>query len=451
MIKRKTLLVPFWMLLLIGGCSAPAAMETKTATRMPLYPDASFCVLSDTHLYDTRLGTEGSAFENYLENDRKLLKESMDILESAIGSIASEKCGFVLVTGDLTKDGEKICHQKAAEYFERLRTSGKKVYVIPGNHDVLNGQAERYSGGNTEPVANVTPEQFASIYSNCGYGDALFRDKDSLSYVAEPVGGLWLIALDTCRWRENLPGHEAVVGGKLYRPTLEWLKEMFRKAENAGKAVIVIQHHGILEHFPSQKKYYGEYVIDQNDDLSALYASFHTRIVFTGHFHAQNIAFRDFGNHHFLYDIETGSLVTYPCPYRKVEIDSRTQCMTVRRGEVSRITGKDEGFQAYAREFLLNGIARMSGSALIKMGLPQKDSEILAPQIASAFCAQYTGEKSNRPVEVLDISRVGWFSGFIASFRRDLLEGLWLERPGIDDNRLTIELTSGKSFPPESR
>ncbi len=63
------------------------------------YPEVSFMVFSDPHTYATELGTEGQAFEDYLARDRKLLKESTEILESATQAMMSEKASFVIAAG----------------------------------------------------------------------------------------------------------------------------------------------------------------------------------------------------------------------------------------------------------------------------------------------------------------------------------------------------------------
>ena len=59
----------------------------------PIYPQAEFAVLSDVHIYDTSLGTEGKAFNKYLNNDRKMLIQSLEIL-AIESTTAICPCGF---------------------------------------------------------------------------------------------------------------------------------------------------------------------------------------------------------------------------------------------------------------------------------------------------------------------------------------------------------------------
>src|SRR4030066_1513165 len=126
----------------------------------PAYPAASFIVFSDPHIYDPNLGTEGQAFEDYLADDRKLLRESAEIMEAAVAAIEDEKASLVLVPGDLTKDGERVSHELAVGYLSQLEASGKQVYVVPGNHDVKNGHSFKYVGDKTERVPNITSVEF---------------------------------------------------------------------------------------------------------------------------------------------------------------------------------------------------------------------------------------------------------------------------------------------------
>ena len=126
------------------------------ADNLAQYPNTDFAVMSDLHYYDTSLGTTGAAFEECMYSDRKLLKQSAELVDKAVDSIIDTGVKFVLVSGDLTKDGELINHQKVAEQFQRLEDAGISVYVVPGNHDVNNPGAVKYSGDVTERVENVS-------------------------------------------------------------------------------------------------------------------------------------------------------------------------------------------------------------------------------------------------------------------------------------------------------
>jgi hypothetical protein len=229
--------------------------EARALTRQapPPYPETRFVVLSDPHYHHPDLGTRGPAFQEYLATDRKLLAQSDAVLDAAIRQIRSENADFILVCGDMTKDGERYNHQSAAERLRELLPHAP-VYVVPGNHDVLNGEAFRYTPEGKQPVPTVTPAEFRKIYADFGYSRALAADLSTLSYAAEPVPGLWLLALDSCLWRENEPGAPHLVDGRFPPDTLAWIEEMLIRARRKDKAVIAMMHHGLVEHYPSNEK-----------------------------------------------------------------------------------------------------------------------------------------------------------------------------------------------------
>ncbi len=64
-----------------------------------------------------------------------------------------------------------------------------------------------------------------------GYGAAIAQDPDSLSYVAEPVQGLRILALDSNRYKENPPGHHPIAGGAFSEQTLAWIQTQLITAQ----------------------------------------------------------------------------------------------------------------------------------------------------------------------------------------------------------------------------
>ena len=62
-------------------------------------------IMSDIHVMAPELLVEeGTAFENYIKTDPKLLKESGEVLEKIVDEVLSRKPDRVLIPGDLTKD-----------------------------------------------------------------------------------------------------------------------------------------------------------------------------------------------------------------------------------------------------------------------------------------------------------------------------------------------------------
>lgn len=331
-------------------------------------PRVNIAVFSDPHYFSPRLLVKrGPAFEEYLNIERKMIEEGPAILESAIRAIKNTDVDIVLITGDLTKDGEEWDHLEFASLLWELKRVGKKVYVINGNHDINNPSSFSYNG-DVERVNNVTPERFKEIYKEYGYGEAISIDPNSLSYVVEPIPNLRVIAMDSCIYNPK-----PTTRGKFSKETLNWITSQISLARREGKFIIGMMHHGILEHFDSQKKLFPEYVIDNYETVASRLAEAGLRIVFTGHFHAQDIVKRTLSNGYSMIDIETGSLITYPSPYRIVEIDKDGINITSHFIEIINYNTKGKSFQEYARDSLRFGmdgaIKQMIISSITNQGL----------------------------------------------------------------------------------
>lgn len=408
----------------------------------PVYPDTDFIVLADLHYFAPELGTGGSAFEDYLAQDRKMLKEGPDILQAVIDDMENETADFVMVCGDLTKDGELLSHEQVAALLAGIRKQGKRVYVVPGNHDINNGDAMSFSGDTAAPVAGIDPAQFKALYHNFGYSEAIATDEDSLSYIVEPVPGLWLFALDSCRYRENAADGHPVTDRKFYDTTLAWIEQMLIDAIEQHKAVIGFFHHGVLEHYASNEKHFDDYLLDDFEAVARMLAAYGMRFVFTGHYHAQDItkkAWRSGLPDHFLFDIETGSMVTYPVPWRLVSLSGQSMAIAARRVEA--IAGHGDDFQDFARAFVLNGMTDIINEALTGYGVPAHDQDLLTPQIALAYVTHLGGDEK-RPDRCLNFTGVSPLGVLVGAVQGDLVRGWYCDLPP-EDNDLVIDMATG--------
>ncbi|HTZ52038.1 MAG TPA: metallophosphoesterase [Spirochaetia bacterium] len=433
---------------------APAG-ETPAAR----YPQGSFAVFSDAHLFLPELGMGQPSFEKTKYDDRKMFEHGLALLHAAIAGIRAARPAFVLVPGDLTKDGEEQVHLAMARELQALRADGIPVYVVPGNHDVNNPRAFRYVGNATERIPNVTPARFAEIYRDFGYGDALERDPSSLAYVAEPVPGLWLLALDACGYELN-PGrtHEYTPG--FFTPErLAWARSMLERARREGKAVIVMMHHGVVEHFPGQAKQFPEYLVRDRQPFARMLAQYGVHTVFTGHFHSQNVAGQWWAPDgrevrptdaaavpdaaRFLFDLETGSLVTYPSPWRLVRIDA-SQVMHVRSFHVTTVEDMPEGFPAYALDYARKGTEPYIIHVLRGYGISEAEATRIAVPISNAAIAHYAGDPVLGGTEMYPTTGLSPLGSLAVSMKKDIVEGMWKGALPHADNDVDIDLSSGR-------
>jgi len=400
-----------------------------------------FMVISDIHYFDPSLFTlpANADFQLYLAADRKLIIESSAILKNVLATVMTEKPDFLLVTGDLTKDGEKVDHLAVAALFKTLSDLGIKVLVIPGNHDVNNTAAMSYTGTSATSIANVSPAEFASIYGNCGYGNAVERDPNSLSYVSEPVNGVWVMGIDACHYA---PSETA---GSMSATTLAWVKSIITKAKNQNKILLSMMHHGMVEHFTGQSTMFSEYLISDWKNISTMLADSGMNVVFTGHFHAQDIA-KGTGTKGYIYDVETGSTVTAPCPYRTMTLNTLNKTLKITSGKIDGVTYSTipagTTFQAYAKNYLSSGMRVISYYMLNGAPYNVPAAAITGYKLdsifANAFIAHYAGDETPGATDNANIQTVKAVSATLGG----AIQNVWTD-PAPKDNNITIDLKTG--------
>jgi len=425
-----------WLFFLVFICALDPEPE---GAALRSQPQTTIAVISDPHYYDPSLGTVGDAFDHYLSSDRKLLREGPELLAEALRLVRESGADLLLVPGDLTKDGTLLSHQGIAGYFSRMEAEGTRVFVVPGNHDVNNGLALSYHEDSTIRVENVNPERFVRVHADFGYSEALNRDPSSLSYLAEPVEGLWLLALDACLYDLNDSTGHSHTAGKFKKETIRWMRSILTGKEARRKTIIAMMHHGILEHYRTQERYFGEYVVKKNLRVARMLAKNDVVTIFTGHYHANDITLKKWMDGTMIYDIETGSLVTYPCPVRMVELSGDT--MHIVTSYVDSLPSVPRDFPGYARACAETSLSEGARQVLLHMKLDPVEAGKLSPQIGEAFLAHLAGDEAEKK-PWMDLDSIHLKSRIMISFRKDLVRGLHNDLPPAD-NQLTIHLSTG--------
>ena len=441
--KKLSLILTVFCILSFTGCKKSNSDDQTT----PPKSTYKIAVLSDIHYMDPSLLVhDGPAFQAYLKMDRKLLAESDAILRESVSELLASKPDLVLISGDLTKDGELISHQSVAGFILQLINAGIKVRVTVGNHDVNNPHALKYDGATATRVPSVTADDIKSIYANSGYGDALYSDPNSLSYVSEPIPNLWLITIDAAEYYNNNDSTD-VTAGKIKPETMTWVLARLAEASQKGKTVIGMMHHGILEHFSGQSTMFPEYVVDSWSTVSDQLMNAGLKIIFTGHFHANDIVKKASGNN-FLFDIETGSTVTYPCPYRVITYikDSSLAITTNYITTINYAGLNGQSFPTYAKNILQAGMDTISKLTLMAppYNAPAQVAIAVAPRMRNAMMAHYAGDETLTADENALIQATIAQAGALGPMLNLYLMSLWTDLPP-KDNTLTINLKTGNS------
>jgi hypothetical protein len=224
------------------------------------------------------------------------------------------------------------------------------------------------------------------------------------------------------------------------------MREVLSDARARGVFVIAFLHHGIVEHFRGEKTWLGAYVVDHYDSVSELLARGGVRVAFTGHGHAQDITLRTFpgpGSRDFIYDVETGATVSWPSPWRMVEIEP-DGVMRIRSRFVAGIVDGPADFPGFAERRLRSMLQDTAVSTLQKMLVSDATARSLGAQIASAGLAFYRGDEPP-PWKPFDLAGADPLGALFAGAATSTLRDLQIDLPPAD-NDVDLPLASVPGF-----
>lgn len=296
-----------------------------TATTMMYADEKNFMVMSDMHVMVNSLWDQNHPEVFY--SDPKMVEHSHELFDLAVQRVIDNAPDFLLVPGDLTYNGEKKNHEYVAKKFAEIEEAGIEVFVVPGNHDVSDPGARDYSSGKAVKAANVTAAEFAKLYADFGYGDAVMRlDKgvDSLAYMTYFADDIAIIGLNTNL--SNIGGHKSA--GGFTEGMMAFLAQCTEKALAEGrKNILVMAHHPVMEHINGQAFIDINHIANMTEGMIPLatiqeqLTAAHVHVVFTGHAHLHTASHITTANGD-LYDISTGSVSSYPSPIRIGSLDT---------------------------------------------------------------------------------------------------------------------------------
>lgn len=408
----------------IGFAATGAYAETNRIA------ETKIAHVSDTHIMPQAYSNIYSAEFISDSGSTKLLAQSEAALATALGEIyeMEDAPTIVLISGDLTSNGEYYAHERLAHYLTELteKMRGRKgyekfqVFVMPGNHDTYNDRAVSYMPTEEELASCATDEErlalmenysprsvstttsidIFEIYSDFGYcncdgrkegkhdagcniaqgtkinffyeSEYWFDNKTKrtntsdgvkyegfdtrpateaemqayednnldfeyladagrigiCSYVAT-LDGVTVIGVDgnareytgetETVAQKTADGWNETTGGMATRAQLRWIVDETKEEVEAGNLMLVNCHYNNIPHFESQDEVISLFVLDNLELFTSTLANAGIRYAFTGHQHAFDITDAVTQEGSVMYDIETGSLVSYGAGYRIVD------------------------------------------------------------------------------------------------------------------------------------
>lgn len=370
---------------LLALCLALCACGDKPAERKSDLPPLHLAVASDLHYLSQQLTDNGPLFQELVaRGDGKLMLDIDQITEAFVDQMIVERPDVLILSGDLSFNGEYQSHADLAEKLMRIRDAGIPVLVLPGNHDIAVSRTFRFEGEGYEPVRNTSADEFRELYKDFGYRQALSVDDCSGSYVYEVRSDLRIIMLDTNSYITNL----------FPEKSLSWLEKQLKAAKKAGAGVITVSHQNLLLH---NSLFSSGYRISNGMELELLLKKYQVVANLSGHMHIQHLM--DDG----IPEVLTSPLSLVPCRWGSLCWDVSGLSYEAKSVDVAAWAEKqgllDEHllhFADYASESFYQNSYRQILDSFAASGLSAETVERMACCFAETNLAYFTGENLDR-------------------------------------------------------
>lgn len=415
----------------------------------PPYEPPYFIIASDLHYQSPLMTDFGEAFQNFVRNDDGKVVEYVDSITDAFLAEAAEKQPDALIlSGDLTQNGEKVNHEELAKKLRLLESQGVPVVVIPGNHDINHPSAASFEGTEKKKADNINAEEFYSIYREFGYDEAMDRDENSLSYIYQADERYWLMMLDSCQYDP-----ENKIGGRIRKETLLWMEKWLERAREEQVMVIPVAHHNLLK---ESTLYPEDCTLENAVQVIDLLEQYGLPVYISGHLHLQRVKKHGNGGPsqaeeaYGIYEIVSDSMVIPPCQYGELrwQEDGSVQyetCPVDVAGWAASQGITDENllnFPQYSGDFLIETVQNQVYGALSAIPDDRKfHMAKLYGQINSAYCA---GTAVNRR-DVKENQMYFYWNRYLGT--SEWYENLqaMIKDTGKDHNSLILQ--AGEDFP----
>ena len=285
-------------------------------------------VISDLHYFAKSLGTSGPEFEKANAKAANDLLHTEEILEALFTQIEKEsEPEIVLVSGDVTYNGEPESHEGVIRLLSGLQEKGKKVYVITATHDFReNNKTRRFTPEGAEEIDATKRSELFEMYRRFGPDEAIAVHKESMSYVVQLCDGYRLFALND---DSNCDG-----GSGFSDECFKWITAQVADAKKNGQFIIPMTHHPMISPSPLYS------IIGESDMMTdakkrcSQFADMGVPFMLTGHTHMQDISYTYSQKGNIFYDITTACPIGYPGVFRTIEFDPANKKIDVSTREI---------------------------------------------------------------------------------------------------------------------
>ncbi len=272
--------------------------------------DLTFYHLTDLHYYaNEAIGSCGEAYKIKQKLEQKCMDESGAIIDSAFKSICEDTdTDIVLISGDLTFDGEQQSHDCLVKKLRGLQDKGKRVFVTFATHDFYM-HAKKYTDEGEFDLPKYTRAELRELYNDFGYSEAIAIHEKSYSYCVQLSEDVRMLALNDDGDFDKFCGY--------YNDLLFWIKEQVEDAKANGCEIFAMTHHPVVEPSPIYPLFSHKAMLGGYEFTTPYMADLGIKYVFVGHTHIHDIDYIESKKGNRLYQINTAALTAYPLAYRK--------------------------------------------------------------------------------------------------------------------------------------
>lgn len=340
----------------------------------------NIAVATDLHYLSSSLTDGGAFFTDLVENaDGKNMFYIEEITESFVATMIQEKPEILILSGDLTFNGERQSHLDLEQKLEKIKENGTQILVMPGNHDIDRSSAAGFYGDGYELVDSINKEAFAKIYQDYGLQESIEKDDTSLSYLYRTRKDFWILMLDSNSHGTN----------EISDQTFSWIEEILKDAKKQDIQVLAVSHQNLLAHNP----YFTEgFLIHRAQELEALYEKYDVMANLSGHIHIQHIQDKD------LPEILTSALPVSPHHYGMIQFDGKTLDYQTKILDVASWAREQDltdqkllNFSQASQAFMEQVSARKLESDLLDSSLTDLERELLLQTFAQVNADYFAG------------------------------------------------------------
>ena len=340
----------------------------------------NIAVATDLHYLSSSLTDGGAFFTDLVENaDGKNMFYIEEITESFVATMIQEKPEILILSGDLTFNGERQSHLDLEQKLEKIKENGTQILVMPGNHDIDRSSAAGFYGDGYELVDSINKEAFAKIYQDYGLQESIEKDDTFLSYLYRTRKDFWILMLDSNSHGTN----------EISDQTFSWIEEILKDAKKQDIQVLAVSHQNLLAHNP----YFTEgFLIHRAQELEALYEKYDVMANLSGHIHIQHIQDKD------LPEILTSALPVSPHHYGMIQFDGKTLDYQTKILDVASWAREQDltdqkllNFSQASQAFMEQVSARKLESDLLDSSLTDLERELLLQTFAQVNADYFAG------------------------------------------------------------